>query len=236
MAVALIAKSPVAGQVKTRMQPPLSAAEAADLAIRLLLDAHDHATASGADVWCSYAGPVKPLRALLPSATRLLEQRGADLAERLACTQADLFAAGYRGVMLYGADCPTVDAAELRHAWAVIRRDPERVVLGPAADGGYTLLAAARPTPHLFDGVEMSTDHVLTDTLACAAAAGTPVTLIAMRHDLDTVDDLVAALQAGQLDTAPRTRAVAERLAALRELGEEGYQPSWSRRSTTALT
>jgi rSAM/selenodomain-associated transferase 1 len=213
-AVALIAKSPVAGQVKTRMQPPLSPGEAADLACRLLLDAHDQAAATGADVWCSYTGPAGPLRGLLPATTRLLEQRGADLAARLAAAQADLFAAGYRAVMLFGADCPTVGAAELVRAFDLLRRDPDRVVLGPAADGGYTLLAATRPTSHLFDGVEMSTTRVLADTLARAGAAGTPVTLLAPRHDLDTAADLVAALEAGQLAEAWRTRALAERLVA----------------------
>ncbi len=195
------------------MQPPLSPVQAADLAGRMLLDVHAQAAATGADVWCSYAGPPQPLRRLLPAAARLLRQRGADFAERLAAAQADLFAFGYGAVVLYGADCPTVGTAALARALDLVRRAPNRVVLGPAIDGGYTLLASARPTPHMFDRVEMSTEHVLADTLARAAAAGTPVTLLAPRHDLDTAADLLAALDAGQLAQAPRTRAVAERLA-----------------------
>ncbi len=213
-AIAVIAKSPVPGRVKTRMQPALDPTESADLARRLLLDAIDQAAGTGADVWCSYAGPPQPLRALLPDLP-LLKQRGADLAERLLATQEDLFAVGYTSVILFGGDCPTVGTAPLRKALAMLRRDPSRAVLGPAADGGYTLLATAKPTPHLFDGVEMSTDRVLRDTLDRAARAGTPVTLLDVRHDLDTASDLVAALRAGQLDAAPRTRVVAERLTAV---------------------
>ncbi|MGH8934486.1 MAG: TIGR04282 family arsenosugar biosynthesis glycosyltransferase [Egibacteraceae bacterium] len=213
-AIAVIAKSPVPGRVKTRMQPALDPTESADLAGRLLLDAIDQAAGTGADVWCSYAGPPQPLRALLPANVPLLEQRGAGLAERLRATQSDLFSVGYASVILFGGDCPTVGTAPLRKALATLRRDPSRAVLGPAADGGYTLLATAVPTPHLFDGVQMSTDRVLSDTLDRAVRAGTPVTLLEVRHDLDTANDLVTALRAGQLDAAPRTRAIAERLAA----------------------
>jgi len=209
-AVVLMAKAPVPGEVKTRLSPPLSMVEAAAVATALLGDACDEATATGADTWCAYHGDESVLRRLLPDTVRLLPQRGVDLAQRLAVAQADVFAEGYERVVLYGADCPTVGAADLRSALRSL--DQSDVVLGPAADGGYTLLASSRPTPELFDGVMMSTDRVLADTLS--RAAGRSVTLLDTRHDLDTLTDLLAALDSGQLNGAPRTHALVCRLRA----------------------
>ena len=77
------------------------------------------------------------------------------------------------------------------------------VVLGPAVDGGYSLIGSSRPTPTLF-AVTMSTDAVLEDTIA-RAAAGLRVRLLAERGDLDTLQDLVIAMDAGWLAHAPRT-------------------------------
>jgi len=220
-AVVLIAKTPLAGQVKTRLCPPLSGAQAAAVATALLCDAADAATATGADTWCAYHGDEAVLRRLLPDAVRLLPQRGGDLAQRLAAAQADVFAIGYERVVLYGADCPTVAAADL--CLALESLDHADVVLGPAADGGYTILASSRPTPALFDGVVMSTEQVLADTLRLAA--GLQVTLLDSRHDLDTVADLLAALDDGQLDNAPRTHELVGQLLARRPRPPGGGRP-----------
>jgi rSAM/selenodomain-associated transferase 1 len=209
-AVVLIAKAPLPGQVKTRLCPPLSTVQAAAVASALLRDTADAATATDADTWCAYHGDKMVLRRLLPDAVGLLPQRGEDLAQRLAAAQADVFARGYERVVLYGADCPTVGAADLCSALRSL--DQTDVVLGPAADGGYTLLASSRPTPELFDGVVMSTDRVLADTLS--RAAGLTVTLLGTHHDLDTIADLLAALDSGQLNGAPRTHALVCRLRA----------------------
>jgi uncharacterized protein len=214
VAIGLIAKAPLAGAVKTRLCPPLSLAGAAALAAGLLLDAHDAARRTGHDVWCVYAGPVGPLRRLLPCGTHLLAQDGDDLAARLAGAQRDLHGHdhAYDRVLLVGADCPTVDTALLRTAIASL--DDADLVLGPAADGGYTLIGSTRPIPAFFAGVRMGTAAALRDTLAAAAAADLRVAEVEQRHDLDTIGDLRAALDAGQLAGAPRTRRAAARLLA----------------------
>jgi uncharacterized protein len=201
-AIGLVAKAPVAGKVKTRLCPPCTPEEAAEIATALLLDTAASAAATGHDVWCVHLGdPAGQERA----------QRGADLGERLAGAQADLHGRGYDRVVLLGADCPTVEPALL--AAAVAALDGADVVLGPARDVGYTLIGTAVPRPEVLVDVEMSTPRVLADTLARAEAAALRVALVAERHDLDTVADLAAALAAGQLDHAPRTRAAAVALA-----------------------
>jgi glycosyltransferase A (GT-A) superfamily protein (DUF2064 family) len=150
-----------------------------------------------------HAGAPTALRALLAGDVGMVAQRGAGLAERLAAAQADLHAAGYGRVLLIGADCPTLDAAYLRDAAGLL--DRAEVVLGPACDGGYTLIGSRAPEPGLFE-VTMSTPRVLRDTQARARALGRSTALLDPRHDLDVIADFAAALAAGQLDHAPRAR------------------------------
>lgn len=210
--IGVIAKTPAVGAVKTRMVPPLTASQAAALAADLLADTVSLARSTGAAVWCVHAGAAGPLRGLLGAGAGLHPQRGEGLAERLAAAQHDLFAAGHGRVLLLGADCPTVRPGDLALAFAVL--DGVEVALQPATDGGYTLLAARRPTPELFAGVPMGTAQVLAATLARAATADRSVALLPARPDIDDVEGLLAALHGGDLDGAPRTRRAAAAVAA----------------------
>lgn len=109
-----------------------------------------NAVAAGVPVWCVGTGDRATLERALPVPLPMLEQRGSGLAERLAAAQADLFGCGYGRVLLLAADCPTVGPGYL--AAAIARLDDAEVVLGRAADGGYSLIATRSPTPELFDG------------------------------------------------------------------------------------
>lgn len=209
-AIGLMAKAPVVGQVKTRLCPPMSPGQALAAAVAMLRDAAEQADATGADVWCVHTGHPSLVAPHLPPETSLLRQRGDGLAERLAAAQHDLHAAGYDRVLLVGGDCPTVDTSYLMGALEAL--SDHAVVLGPAADGGYTLIASTKPTPALF-AVTMSTTGVLEDTVARAEAEGLGIHLLEARGDLDTVEDLLLALRSGWLAAAPRTAAVATGLA-----------------------
>jgi uncharacterized protein len=89
------------------------------------------------------------------------------------------------------------------------------VVLGPAADGGYYLVGAKAALPELFVGVPMGTDAVLQVTIQRAARRRLRVGTVPMLRDLDRLEDLRAALAAGELDASPRTRLVATDLLAV---------------------
>lgn len=210
-AIGVMAKAPVAGEVKTRLCPPLTPQQAREAAVAMLADSAQTVAAVDAAAWCVHTGDPALLRAHLPAGTALLAQRGAGLAERLAAAQADLHARGHDRVLLIGGDCPTLDRDDLVAALAVL--DDHDVVLAPAVDGGYTAVGTRRPCAALF-AVEMSTDRVLDETVARARAAGLSVGVTAVRGDLDTAEDLVAALDAGWLRHAPRTAAWARRVRA----------------------
>ncbi len=204
-AIALLAKSPKPGNVKTRFCPPCTPEEAAEFARAFLQDTAEMlktpAIAHEADAWCSYLGDKGELERLLDTEL-MLPQRGDDLGERIANACHDLFGKGYERVVVLCADCPTVEAAYLEAAiFALSYND---VVFGPAHDGGCVLVALSRPAPDIFS-VPMSTRRVLTDMQACADEALMVSMLLPVRHDLDTIDDLVEATRANELTHAQRT-------------------------------
>jgi hypothetical protein len=210
VAIAVVAKAPVPGEVKTRMQPPLSPTEAAALAGAMLADVTAAAGDAGGDVWWSYAGDAALISRLCPPGVRLLAQVGVGLGPRLAHAHATLHDRGYDRVVLVGADCPTVDGAALRALVALL--DTHEVAIGPADDGGYTMLGTRCRAPSLFTAVPMSTSHTGADTIARARRLGLRIASTRTRPDLDTVDDLRAAHAAGWLAHAPRTLAAADQL------------------------
>lgn len=206
VAIAVIAKAPVAHRVKTRLCPPLAPAAAADAAAAMLLDVLDNCAGAGREVLCVYAGDPRALRGCVGEEVRILPQGPGSLAGRLRRAQAALFAEGHRAVVLMSGDSPTVEPALMDEVVGAIRRRDADVVVGPAYDGGYTLLATQAPTPTLFDHVEMSTNRVLDQTLLQARRAGLTSRLVDARHDIDTIGDYRSALARGELESAPRTR------------------------------
>ena len=213
-ALAVIAKEPVAGLAKTRLVPALGEVGAARAAAAMLADTLVAVRATGADPWLCFtpAGARERLQRLAPG-FRLLAQAAGDLGDRLAACLADLLAAGADRVAIVGADTPHVPPASYRQAFALL--DQADVVLGPALDGGYYLVAARAARPELFVGVPMGTGAVLAETLARAAHAGLAVALLPPLRDLDRVEDLAAARADGELDGAPATLAAATELLAV---------------------
>jgi rSAM/selenodomain-associated transferase 1 len=212
-ALAVIAKEPVAGLAKTRLIPALGAAGAARAAAAMLADTLAAVRTAGVEPWLCFA-PAEAEERLAGMAPGfgLLAQEGGDLGDRLATCLARLLAAGADRVAIVGADTPHVPAATYRRAFALLGRAD--VVLGPALDGGYYLVAAKAARPELFVGVPMGTEVVLSETLARSARAGLAVALLPPLRDLDRVEDLAAALAAGDLAGAPATLAAAAELLA----------------------
>jgi rSAM/selenodomain-associated transferase 1 len=120
----------------------------------------------------------------------VLTQRGADLGERLynALTEAAL---DHSLVAVAGSDLPGLDAATVEEAFDRLHREDD-VVLGPAADGGYYLLAvrAERLHPRLFANVAWSSDRVLAQTIERCGELGLRWSTLSSRRDVDRPQDL----------------------------------------------
>ncbi|MBI5777356.1 MAG: TIGR04282 family arsenosugar biosynthesis glycosyltransferase, partial [Nitrospirae bacterium] len=124
---------------------------------------------------------------------RLIAQTGDDLGARMARAFADVFALGYRQVLVVGTDLPTLPGSAFGEAVTVLATHD--VVLGPALDGGYYLIGLRKPSPELFAGIPWSTDQVLPLTQQKAAALGLSIALLPVRRDIDTIDDLMAVIE-----------------------------------------
>jgi 2-phospho-L-lactate guanylyltransferase (CobY/MobA/RfbA family) len=126
-----------------------------------------------------------------------LPQRGGGFGERLARALDDAFAAGDGPVVVVGGDAPGLTAAHVRQALERLAGDPDRVVAGPCPDGGFYLLAAARPIPGLAAGVRWCRGDALASLRRALAAAGRELVSIAPLADLDRPADFERWLAGG---------------------------------------
>lgn len=205
-ALAVMAKAPRPGRVKTRLSPPLSPAQASDLSRCFLRDTAESlaaaASETGAALVVSYTpiGDEALFEGVLPAGFELLPQRGENFGERLLQTAGDLFACGFASVCLIDSDSPTVPGTAYEQAVRELTRPGDRVVLGPAADGGYYLIGLKAPHAQLFEGIRWSTSDVYGDTLDRARALHLEIAELPLWYDVDdpaSLDLLRAELLAG---------------------------------------
>jgi rSAM/selenodomain-associated transferase 1 len=98
------------------------------------------------------------------------------------------FAQGARRVVLVGTDVPELAAGHLDEAISALARHD--VVLGPATDGGYYLIALRKPVPALFSAMEWSTPGVFAETKKRAEEGGLAVHVLPALSDIDTIEDV----------------------------------------------
>jgi rSAM/selenodomain-associated transferase 1 len=192
-AIAMMAKAPVAGEVKTRLCPPLSRRDAAALYRCFLLDSIAKISQiEAATPVLSYAPATAQtvFETLAPGWT-LLPQQGCDLGARMADCFAQLFAREYTGVLLTGSDLPTLPAEVFHQALALLNTPKTDVVLGPSEDGGYYLIGLRTLYSAVFDDMIWSTPQVFTDTVQRAERLGLNVALLPRWYDIDTPADLI---------------------------------------------
>jgi len=194
-ALAVMAKTPQAGAVKTRLVPPLEAEEAALLNTCFLQDvAGCMATLASENIhsYVAYtpAGQESAFDGLLPAGFRLLLQRGADLGERLLHATEDFLAVGYEAVCLVNSDSPTLPSELLRRAVDSLVSAEDRVVLGEAFDGGYYLIGLKKAHHRLFADITWSSSAVFHQTLERARELRLDVELLPAWYDVDDLQSL----------------------------------------------
>ncbi len=138
-------------------------------------------------------------------------QLGADFGERMRGAVNAGFAAGAAPVAMIASDSPTLPPDVLEEGWTLVEGGDSDVALGPADDGGWVMIAAARPLPRAcFDGVRWSVPQTLEDTRRALSAAELRVACTRPWYDVDTAEDLNrlrAELDAGAASRLPRTAA-----------------------------
>jgi uncharacterized protein len=197
-AVAIMAKAPRPGEVKTRLCPPLSPGEAAELYRCFLLDKIAQVNTLqrvAPAVSYSPADSRALFENLTPAHFILVPQYGDNLGARLLSTFDQLFHQGYTPVMVIDSDTPTLPTAYLEQALRLFVDREADVVLGPTEDGGYFLIGLRQSYQTLFEHMPWSTAQVTPETLRRAAQHGLTVACTASWYDVDTPNDLTRLAQ-----------------------------------------
>jgi rSAM/selenodomain-associated transferase 1 len=248
-AIAIMAKAPDAGRVKTRLLPVLRPDEARELSACFLRDMTHMLAAVGrtaaVDGYIAFApaGSEPSFAPMVAPGTAFVLADGAIDAPagvvgfgRCLLQAADaLFARGYGAVGLLNSDSPTLPAQLIAEAARLLAQPGDRAGLGPATDGGYYLLALKAPHPELFTDIDWSTERVAAQTRAAAHRRGLPLAEIAPWYDVDdptSLKQLLRDLDAG--GEAPSTAAWLERNGIARRLAQTESADHTTEHSTTA--
>ena len=188
--IAVMAKASRAGRTKTRLSPPFSPAEAASFNTAFLVDvsanlliASDQASIAG---YMAYGPPGEgAFFDFLPGAIGRFEAWCPTFGETLFLAVSRLLDLGHVSACVLNADSPTLPPSILVEAARKLDEPGDRVVLGPASDGGYYLLGLKRKHARMFEDVAWSTEHVARQTRERAAEIGLPVHLLPEWYDVD---------------------------------------------------
>jgi rSAM/selenodomain-associated transferase 1 len=201
--VAVFAKAPVAGAVKTRLAAILGPQGAAGLHAELVRRALATAVASRAlsvELWCS-PDTRDPFFARCADefGVTLRTQEGEDLGERMRRAFEGAFASG-SALVIIGGDCPALAPRDV--SAAIDALDEYDAVVVPAEDGGYVLIGLARPVAALFESIAWGGDGVMDATRARLASAGVRWKELGTLWDVDRPEDYARMIREGLLGKA----------------------------------
>jgi rSAM/selenodomain-associated transferase 1 len=187
-ALAVMAKAPRVGKVKTRLAPVLGFEGSAAINVCFLRDTtRNIAGVSGAAGLVCYTpvGDEVAFDGILPEEFALIAQRGEAFGERLLAAAEDILGCGFGAVCLIDSDSPTMPAAALVQAVDELLKPGDRVVLGGSDDGGYYLIGLKRAHREPFERITWSTASVYAETMERCAEAGLEVVELPVWYDVD---------------------------------------------------
>jgi uncharacterized protein len=200
--IAFMAKASAPGRAKTRLVPPLTFDEAADLNTAFLQDVAENVVAAGEQVGAAqnaaivgYAafgppGSTDFFRRILPTSIGLIEAWLPNFGDCLFHTIGEILSRGHQSAVVLNSDSPTLPTALLVETAEVLARPGDRAVLGPSTDGGYYLLGLKNAHAHMFEDITWSTERVAEQTLVRAREIGLDVHTLPAWYDVDDVDAL----------------------------------------------
>ena len=198
--IAFMAKASAPGRAKTRLVPPLTFDEAADLNTAFLQDvaenlllASRHTSRQAAIASYAAFGPPGSegfFRAILPGSIGLLGAWLPNFGDCLFHTIRELLRRGHDSAVVLNADSPTLPTAFLVRTAEALARPGDRAVLGPSTDGGYYLLGLKAAHRRMFEDIAWSTERVAEQTLERAREIDLEVHMLPAWYDVDDVGDL----------------------------------------------
>jgi rSAM/selenodomain-associated transferase 1 len=217
--LAVVAKQPIAGRVKTRLAAATSPIAAAEIAQAFLLDTLDRFREVPARRVLAYDPPsaISYFRHTAGEGYELVAQSAGDLGDRLRELFVQEFHRGATGVLALGIDSPTLPTSFV--AEASEKLTDADAVIGPTMDGGYYLVGCSRLLPTIFSNIPWGTASVFHLTVDRLRECGASVALLPTWYDVDTLDDWrflgahVSAMRLAGIDPhLPRTEELLGRL------------------------
>jgi len=195
--ILIVARAPRAGEVKTRLEPRLGPEGCARLQAELIRHTAAWASEAASRAWLaftpSHAGA--EIAALVPDRVISFPQTFGDLGGRLQDATDRIFREQPGALIVVGTDAPLLGLEDFEAASRALAGGHDACLV-PALDGGYTLIALARPTPSAFaiDPAAWSGPDVHELTLKALRGAGLDAAVLAPVGDLDTPADAIALL------------------------------------------
>lgn len=190
--ILLFVKSPIEGQVKTRLAGKLGHETARRLYESFVVDTLEIVNALDIHVRICFlpADAENEFKQWLGTEYEYFPQTGRDLGQRMRNAFSQAFDDGFKEVVVIGSDIPDLPAEYLYQAFTAL--GDSDVVLGPSSDGGYYLIGFSRDSfiPEAFDNIPWSTADVLGQTTKILKRRGRRMHLLPQWHDIDTVGDL----------------------------------------------
>jgi rSAM/selenodomain-associated transferase 2/rSAM/selenodomain-associated transferase 1 len=189
----LFTRFPLPGRVKTRLIPHLGPEGAAQLQREMtehvLARIYPLMRRRGVKLVVRFDGGSKQeMRRWLGDGFDFVPQGEGDLGTRMCRAAAEAFAVGARAVVMIGADCPELDAAQVERALEAL--EEHSLVFGPAKDGGYYLIGLRTGLPQLFESIAWGTPEVLATSLTRARQMNLEPILLGELSDVDAPADL----------------------------------------------
>lgn len=191
-AILIFTKAPVAGEVKTRLVPPLKPEQAALLHQKLVNRTLKMVTKAAIAPVILYCSPddTHPFFIQCKDEFRIqtARQEGEDLGARML-NGFNAALEKFRYVILIGTDCPSMTSDYLEDAIQRLRSGSD-LVIGPAQDGGYVLIGMKQSHAELFSDLLWGSDSVFGLTMEKAMLSGLQVSLLDSLQDIDRPEDL----------------------------------------------
>lgn len=232
-ALGIMTKAPEPGRVKTRLSPPLTPNEAAELNRSFLsdigqsIDEASRTTCGRGVAVYTPVGAESLYDGIFPESFHFVPQRGTDFGERLRFGGEDLLQIGFDSFCLINSDSPMVSASSFAKAAELLGNPGDRVVLGPSEDGGYYLIGLKRMHARFFQDIEWSTEKVFDQTMRRAKELDLDVETLPVGLDVDDsatlktlCDRLLLADE--RENVAPHTKAFLSRI-----IEREGRNRIW---------
>jgi len=188
----VFAKAPVAGKAKTRLIPALGEAGAAAMHARLVthtLTTVTQAALCPVQLWCALDTNHSFFEKCKKNFPLTLHpQHGSDLGERMAHAMHHNLQHGHHTLVI-GTDCPALCRADFEQAFTLLQKDND-IVIAPADDGGYVLMALKQFAAQLFTDIKWGTETVFSTTQHRITALQWQLKTLKTFRDIDRPEDL----------------------------------------------